>query len=67
MRYAETGGHYTVKVYESEKRENSDGSWRHKKIILKPDSNISDFKPIELSEDQSNSLNVIAELVAVLS
>jgi DUF2075 family protein len=64
---AETGGHYTVKVYESEKKENSDGSWRHKKIILKPDSNISDFKPIELSEDQSNNLNVIAELIAVLS
>ena len=63
----ESGGQYTVKVYESEKRKEFDGSWRHERIILKPDSTIPDFKPIELSEDQSESLKVIAELVAVLS
>ena len=64
---SETGGQYTVKVYDSEKRIDPDGSWRHDRITLKPDSNISDFKPIELTENQSGQLKVIAELVAVLS
>lgn len=63
----ETGGHYTIKVYESEKIEGPDGSWRHNRIILKPDSNIPDYQPIELAGEQSEQLNVIAELVAVLS
>jgi len=63
----EMGGHFTVKLYDSEKRIDPDGSWRHDRITLKPYSNISDFEPIELTEDQSENLKVIAELVAVLS
>ncbi|MBU4612981.1 DUF2075 domain-containing protein [Achromobacter sp. GG226] len=34
----ETGGKYTVKLYSSEKTTDSEGSWRHEKIILSPDS-----------------------------
>ena len=63
----ETGGHYTLKVYRSEKNEDSYSGWRHSKITLLPDSNIPDFKPIELTRDQAGELMVLAELVAVIA
>ncbi len=62
----ETGGHYTIKLYESTKKILSDGTWRHDSIILRPDTTASGYKPIKLSEEQGNDLKVIAELVAVL-
>ena len=64
---ADTNGHYTVKAYESTKEIRPDGTWRHVSICLKPDTTASGYEPIELSEEQSNDLKVIAELVAVLS
>ena len=63
----DTGGHYTIKVYESVKKNMTDGSWRHESIILRPDTTASGYEPIILSEEQSDDLNVIAELIAVLS
>lgn len=62
----DTGGHYTVKVYESKKDERPDGTWRHASIILKPDTTASGYEPIILSAAQGDDLKVIAELVAVL-
>ena len=62
----DTGGHYTVKVYESAKKVLADGTWRHASIILRPDTTASGYEPIVLSEEQGNDLKVIAELVAVL-
>jgi DUF2075 family protein len=62
----DTGGHYTIKVYESVKKEMADGSWRHVSIILRPDTTASGYEPIILSEEQSADLDVIAELIAVL-
>jgi uncharacterized protein len=64
---SEMGGHYTIKIYWSEKVKNPIGGWRHSKMTLMPDSNLPGFEPIELSEDQMEELRVIAELVAVLS
>ena len=61
------GGHFTIKVYESEKRIEEDGSWVHTKIILRPDSTYPEYEPINLSVDQAEDLRVIAEIVAVLS
>jgi DUF2075 family protein len=61
----DSGGHYTVKVYESTKEVRPDGTWRHVSIILRPDTTASGYKPIVLSEEQGNDLKV-AELVAVL-
>ena len=61
------GGHFTVKVYESEKKREDDGRWRHTKIVLRPDSTSLEYEQIELSADQAEDLRVIAELVAVLS
>ncbi|MFC1567518.1 hypothetical protein ACFL3R_01605, partial [Thermodesulfobacteriota bacterium] len=61
------GGHFTVKVYESEKKKEDDGSWRHTKIVLRPDSTSYEYEPIKLTADQAEDLRVIAELVAVMS
>jgi hypothetical protein len=63
----ETGGRFTVKVFSSEKVANDEGGWRHRRIILKPDSDRSEYQPIvlELSDEQSE-LQVIAEWLTVL-
>ena len=62
----DTGGHYTIKVYESEKEVDDDGGWKHHRITLKPDSTESRYKPIVFETSDDNELVVIAELVAVL-
>jgi uncharacterized protein len=62
----DTGGHYTIKVYESEKESYDDGSWKHKKIILRPDTTAPGYEPIVLNGEEAGELKVIAELVAVL-
>jgi uncharacterized protein len=62
----DTGGHYTIKVYESVKKVMADGNWRHVAIILRPDTTATGYEPIMLSEEQSDDLKVIAELIAVL-
>ena len=62
----DTGGHYTVKVYESEKITNEDGSWKHLRITLKPDTMAPGYEVIVLDGEEAGELKVIAELVAVL-
>ena len=62
----DTGGHYTIKIYESEKEVGDDGGWKHHRITLKPDSTESRYQPIVFEETDDNELVVIAELVAVL-
>jgi type I restriction enzyme R subunit len=60
----ETGQRYTVKRYESEKENHSD-SWRHTRIRLKPLN--SDFQPIVLTGADEQQVQVVAELVEVLT
>jgi len=60
----ETGERYTVKRYQSEKIASEDGTWRHIKIILKP--NNPDFQPIELTCEDEGRVRVVAELLEVL-
>lgn len=62
----DTGGHYTIKVYESEKASHDDGGWHHKRIILKPETTAPGYLPIILTGKEAGELKVIAELVAVL-
>lgn len=62
----DTGGHFTVKTYESEKASTEDGSWRHRRIILKPESTDPSWKPLVFDEDTAGELVVIAEMIAVL-
>ena len=63
----ETGGRFTVKVYSSEKAANSDGTWRHKKIVLRPDTDKPGYEPIVLElGDEQDEVQVIAECLMVM-
>ncbi len=59
----ENGERYTVKFYESEKSENSEG-WRHVKITLKPKN--PEFKPIEITAEDEGQVQVVARVEEVL-
>lgn len=63
---SETGGQYTVKVYQSEKAVRED-SWSHCSIQLRPDSMDHNFKPITLNPDTLHELHVIGEFVGIIS
>lgn len=64
----DTGGRFTVKVYRSEKVMLPDGTWRHRRISLHPDSTDHRYVPIvlELDEEQDD-VSVVAEFVDVMS
>jgi uncharacterized protein len=63
----ETGGRFTVKIYSSEKAPSEDGSWRHKRITLRPESDKPEFQPIVLElEDDQSEIQVIAEWLMVM-
>ena len=51
----------SLSKYMKAKRKEEDGSWRHTKIILRPDSTYPEYEPIILSVDQAEDLRVIAE------
>ena len=61
----DTGGQYTVKIYQSEKAETQD-SWSHRSIRLEPDSMDFNFKPLTLEPDTTNDLRVIGEFVGII-
>ncbi len=60
------GGTFTIKVYGSEKEKGEDGEWEHSRIVLKPDSDIADFKPLIFSSSDAGSLKIVAELISVI-
>jgi hypothetical protein len=62
----DTGGHFTVKTYESKKEIFPDGTWKHSQIVLKPETTAPGYKPIVLKPEFEQDLRVIAELIAVL-
>ena len=66
MTHYQMGGHYTVEVYWSEKEQITDGTWRHRRIVLKPDSNDPGFEPIVLENITEDEIQIVAELVEVL-
>jgi hypothetical protein len=63
---SEFGSKYAIKEYQSEKKIEAD-SWEHKSIKLKPVSYNSEFKDIELSEDELSELRVIGVFECVLN
>ncbi len=63
---AETGGHFTVKVYHSEKVAGEDAEWVHQRIILSPDSTELHYSPIVLDGAELDEFKLIGEFVAVL-
>ena len=60
----ETGQHYTVKRYRSEKAKRVE-SWRHERITLEPAN--PEFESIVFSGAEEDELQIIAELVEVLA
>ena len=59
-------GEYTVKVYRSEKAATADGSWRHTRVVLQPESSDPSFQPLVFEGQDEGALRVVAELVEVL-
>ena len=59
-------GSYTVKIYESEKAATDDGSWRHSRVTLKPDSTDPAYRPLVFDDLAEGDLRAVAELVRVL-
>jgi hypothetical protein len=43
-----------------------DGTWKHTRIILQPETTASGYKPIVLYPESGEDVKVIAELIAVL-
>ena len=60
-----TNGHYTLKVYTSKEAPTDDGSRQHVRIVLKPTNPA--FEPIVLTPKHEGDVNVIAEVVTVVS
>lgn len=60
----ETGERYTVKRYQSEKAVSDEGTWRHVRITLRPIN--AAYEPIELTCDDEDAVQVIAEVLEVL-
>lgn len=63
----ELGGSFTLKIWESEKEELDDGTWRHGEIRLIPDSTSPGLEPIVLRNIVEDEIRVVAELVEVLA
>ena len=59
-----SSGHYTLKVYTSEKAVEADGACQHTRIVLKPLN--PEFEPIVLTAKEEGDVRVIAELCNVV-
>lgn len=55
------GGHFTVKRYRSEKEPLPDGTWRHTRIVLSPETDREGYAPIELQAGEAEDLRIVAE------
>jgi DUF2075 family protein/SOS-response transcriptional repressor LexA len=62
----ETGGSYTIKRYVSEKVMEPDGSWRHSRVTLRPESNRVGFESIVVERGDEEEFRVVAEFLMVL-
>lgn len=62
---SDTGGHYTIKRYRSEKVA-ADDSWTHQTIRLEPESTSAGFVPIVLHPDESMDFKVVGEFLGVV-
>jgi len=60
----DTGGSFTVKRYSSAKESDSEGGWRHTKVVLSPTNR--DYQQIILTAKAADSVQIVAEFVAAL-
>ena len=59
------GGRYAVKVYESEKTYAEDSTWRHARVVLRPDTDAPGYEPIVINNADEGDFVVFGELVRV--
>ena len=63
----DTGGRFTEKLYESEKTQSQDGTWKQQEVRLLPDSTDPTFKLIILRDDgASHEIAILAEFLQVI-
>jgi hypothetical protein len=62
----ETGGSYTIKRYSSEKVMEPDGTWRHTRVELWPETDNPGFEAIVLEVGEDEEFSVVAEMLTVL-
>lgn len=62
----DSGSSYTVKQYESLKKENESDEWSHQRIILNPVSSKSEYEPIILDDDEIKRFRTIGIFERVL-
>jgi type I restriction enzyme R subunit len=55
------GGHFTIKRYRSEKEIQADGTWRHTRIRLLPETDREGYASIELQAGEAEDLRIVAE------
>jgi uncharacterized protein len=63
---SDTGGHFTIKVYHSEKSPSEESDWQHRRIILTPDTTANGYSPIVIEGAELDEFKVIGEFIAVL-
>lgn len=56
---------FTIKIYESKKVVSEEG-WSHTEILLKPNSVVSDFENLVLTEDNASQMRTVGVFVKVL-
>ncbi len=59
----DTGGHYTIKRYRSEKSVRGE----NKRVVLVPESNCSDYEALIFESRVTENLHIVAEFVSVVS
>jgi hypothetical protein len=57
----ELGGHFTLKRYHSEKARHADGTWKHTRIVLSPETTAEGYEPIVIEASGDEEVRVIAE------
>ncbi len=57
-------GSYSIKVYESVKAYNEDGTWAHERIMLNPKN--KDYEPIVINEEDADEYRIIGEFVGII-
>jgi len=62
---SEFEGRYTIKRYFSEKEFFEDGTWKHKKIVLKSDNRY--FKDIILQDVDPRDFIIVAEFLDIIN
>ena len=63
----DTGGHYTIKRYSSQKHPAGDDQWQHETVWLKPESSDPKYETIEITVEDEGQFRVLGQYLATLA